>query len=155
LILFVIAVGVDELDRRSAPAAWIGAALLLAVVVPMGIAGAIEPRSDSDLRGALTVVNRGFEPGDAVAVIPLSGFAYYRDVVEEEDVPVFRLTRHTRARSVIEFAQQNGARRLWIVAAHAVRHTRKLREELAEAFPVLSQWRTNGTVVMLLDFSKR
>jgi hypothetical protein len=101
------------------------------------------------------MVNRDYEPGDAVAVIPLSGFEYYRDILEADDVPVFRITRKTQARSVIEFARQNGSRRVWIVAAHGVRHTQTLRDELAEAVPVLFRWQTKGTIVLLLDFSKR
>jgi hypothetical protein len=155
LTLFVIAIGIDELDRRSVFAAATAAILMLIVVVPTALHGAIEPRAESDMRGALIELNRRLEPGDAVAAIPPGIFQYYRDLLKADNLPVLRLKKTTDARTVIEFAEQNRSQRLWIVAASHRHQADKLIRRLAAAAPIVDDWRSYGTRLVLFDFSRR
>jgi hypothetical protein len=155
LTLFVIAVGIDELDRRSAFAAAAAAVLMLSVVAPTAVHGAIEPRAESDMRGAVMELSRRFETGDAVAVIPSGLFQYYRALLRVDNLPILGLRKTTEARAVIEFAEQNQSRRLWIVAASHRYQADKLIRRLAATAPIVDEWRSHRTRLVLFDFSRR
>ena len=157
LTLLIMAAGVDELSLRSPLAASIATVLLLSVVAPTALWVAIEPLPESDMRGALTRVSKGFEPGDAVAVTPYTLFKYYRGALQTDDTHILRVSRSTDPRTVIDYAERNGYRRLWLVVAHSARHsaTKSLIKKIATEAPVLSEWRTNSTRVLLFDFTQR
>ena len=69
LVFFIIAAGIDEIDRVSGSfAAAFACGLLLSVMIPGAERIAQRPYFNSDMRGALAEVNRGFQNGDAIAL---------------------------------------------------------------------------------------
>jgi hypothetical protein len=155
LVLFIIAVGVDELARLSSLAAVAVTVLLLSVVVPPAVNVALEPRTDFDMRAALKIVNRGFEAGDAVAVFETHNvFRYYRRMLRSKDVPSVKVTTTAAARPLLDKFKANGNRRLWLVVAHFQNRATALIDELAQAAPVVADWKTPGARVLLFDLSK-
>jgi hypothetical protein len=154
LVLFIIAVGVDDLARLSSLAAVAVTVLLLSVVVPPAVNVALEPRTDFDMRAALKIVNRGFEAGDAVAVFDTHNvFRYYRRMLRAKDVPSIKVTTGATARPLLDRFKANGNRRLWLVVAHFQNRATGLIDDLAQQAPVVADWKTPGARVLLFDLS--
>jgi hypothetical protein len=151
---FIIAVGVDELDRVGGPVlAGVAAALLLSVLVPPSVGVAREPPSNSDMRGALEQVKRGFKDGDLIVVWRTNElYQYYAGELASLGAPVRILGRPDQVGSLMEMVETKGYQRLWFVAAHRMSLTKRVIRGIMKRGQVRLEWKTRGTVVVLFDF---
>jgi hypothetical protein len=153
LILFAIASGVDELHRISAIGAWAAAIIILGVMVPSDTKIATKPWFTSDMRGAFARVERGFQPGDGIALAAASRFLpYYGQTFLHQKNSILKIQENGPATSVIEFAEKNGYQRVWVVSYR--KKGKKQIKETAQRVPTLFEWSTHGTRVILFDFRK-
>jgi hypothetical protein len=150
---FIIAVGFDELCRVSGTVvAGVAAALLLSVFVPPSVGIAREPRSYSDMRGALEQVKREFKDGDLIVVWRTKElYQYYAGELTSLSAPVLILDQPDRVGSLIKMIKSKGYQRVWFVSAHHVKLTKRAIEEIMRIGPMQFEWRAYRTIVMLLD----
>ncbi len=156
LVFFVIATAVDQLGNKfGQAAAAVCAVLLLALMVPSDLSRALEPYNRNDMRGALELIAPRLQPGDAIALGPLSGaaFSLYRPGLIPGDVPFYEIRKGADATDVIGPAKDNGYRRVWFVSAHRIQQVDKIIGQLRKVVPTLFHWEGPGTRVLLLDFA--
>ena len=121
ITLFILAAGIDELDRIAGPVvAGIAGAFLLSIVIPTDVEVARRPHYKSDMRGALEMVEQRFLDGDAIFVFNSRLYHYYAHKVTSKDVFVLELRsrssdRKAQASSIIEEIRRKGYRRGWFV----------------------------------------
>jgi hypothetical protein len=151
---FIIAVGVDELCRVSGPVlAGVVAALLLSVVMTLSVGVAREPHSNSDMRGALEQVKRGFRNGDLIVVWKTTQlYQYYAGELTSLGAPMRILGRPGQVVSLMEMVETKGYRRLWFVAVHRPKLTKSVIREIIKRGPMRFEWRANRTIVLLFEF---
>jgi hypothetical protein len=157
LTLFIIATGIDELRRTTGPLMTaVASGLLLSVMIPSAVERAQQPYFSSDMRGALAEVSRGFEEGDVIALWR-SGklFGYYGRALIPQGTPVFGLNADNPRLSLIDIAEKNGYRRIWVIAAHRTQTMNRLIRRTASTVPIAYEWRVRGTRVVLFDFRRR
>lgn len=153
LLFFIIAVGIDEINRLAGSAtAALSAALLLSVMVPSDLETALRPRSNSDMRWALKQVERGLKQGDAVAVwLTGSVFSYYRHLLPRK-TSYFKVRAKDPTTSLIDAAKKNNYRRVWFVLAHRPESAKKFIDVTGRRVPIEVDLGMNGTRVVLFDF---
>ena len=158
LTFFIIATGIDEFRRITGPvAAAVASVLLLGVMVPLAVESAQRPYFNSDMRGALAEVSRRFEEGDAIALWRSNKlFRYYRRALKTRSAPVLNLDPNkSSSNTLIEIAEKNGYRRIWVVAAHRAHSVNRLIRRTARSVPIAYEWAAPGTRVVLFDFTRR
>ncbi len=167
ITLFILATGIDELNRYAGTlAAGVATLLMLSLVVPAAIQNAATPQFVSDMRGALKRVESKVQDGDVILVWgTMELYRYYSRRTGFADAPAVRIsyrgTPHytladgSKTPSLAEYVENKGYRRVWFVTAFKERKSRGFVDRIARSVPILFDWKTRGTRVVLFDFAAR
>ena len=157
LTFFILATGINELSSRGGSfTAAFACGLLLSVMIPSAVEVAQRPYFSSDMRGALVRLNRGFKDGDAIALWKSDKlFTYYKKVMRLPHAPIVDLNaRKWEGRTLTEIAERTGYRRIWVVTAHRSGQLEPLIRQTAQTVPIVYEWTTQGTRLVLFDFTR-
>ena len=159
--LFIIAAGIDELDRiAGSVVAGIAAVLLLSIVIPTDVEVAKRPHYYSDMRGALEMVEQRFVDGDAIIVFNRRLHRYYAYKLTSPDVFVFQMKsrssgRRAHASSIMEEIKTKGLSARVGGGRSQNRLAKGYIKEIARTAPIAFDWKAPGTRVVLFDFGAR
>lgn len=155
IVFFIIATALDVLCRRGKPVrAGLVGLLLVTLLIPPALVTVIEPRANSDMRGALEVVREEYEEGDALAfgAWSLRSFEFYAPTLISSDIPVFSVSPENRPEELLEPAAKNNYRRVWFVLSHRTNEADTLIQDVRRAAPIVLEWTGPGTRLVLFEF---
>jgi hypothetical protein len=148
LVVFVVAVALDEIGPR-----WPAFASLVTVaaIVPLAVAAVdilTDPEDRFDIVAALERVEADIEPGDFIALGPLSrpAFDFYERDFDLANSTVVEVTDYDA--DVI--AASGGGARVWLVASHVVRDAQERITAMDFSPLVLYRWDGDSVAVRLI-----
>ena len=148
LVAFVVAVALDEIGPR-----WPAFASLVTVaaIVPLAVVAVdilADPEDRFDIVAALERIEADIEPGDFIALGPLSrpAFDFYERDFDLASSTVVEVTDYNA--DVI--ALSGGGARVWLVASHVVRDAQERINAMDYSALVLYRWDGDSVAVRLI-----
>jgi hypothetical protein len=140
-------------------AASVCALLLFSTMAPVALQTLIEPQVPlaKQFKEALHMIGQNSIEGDALAVEPWTGrvFKFYRRY-RAPKLPTFMVHHGDGATSILERAKRDHYRRIWYLESAPVDPSAaRLVEEVGSNTPIVFDWHSGGTRVVLFDFAAR